>query len=57
MDDLRAQINSANNTSVVDIDATTQWIKDIRLILDEGVEKAMNQTNKRNTVEHEQNSE
>ena len=35
----------------------THWIKDIRLILDEGVEKAMNQTNKRNTVEHEQNSE
>ena len=33
------------------------WIQDIRLILDEGVEKAMNQTNKRNTVEHEQNSE
>ena len=35
----------------------THWIKDIRLILDEGVEKAMNQTNKRITVEHEQNSE
>lgn len=33
------------------------WVQDIRLILDEGVEKAMNQTNKRNTVEHEQNSE
>jgi len=33
------------------------WIQDIRLILDEGVEKAMNQTNKRNTVEYEQNSE
>ena len=33
MDDLRAQINSANNTSVVDIDATTQWIKDIRLMI------------------------
>ena len=33
------------------------WIKDIRLILDKGVEKAMNQTNKRITVEHEQNSE
>ena len=33
------------------------WLQDIRLILDEGVEKAMNQTNKRNTVEHEQNSE
>ena len=35
----------------------THWIKDVRLILDEGIEKAMNQTNKRNTVEHEQNSE
>ena len=33
------------------------WVQDIRLILDEGVEKAMNQTNKRNIVEHEQNSE
>ena len=33
MDDLRAQINSANNTSIVDIDATTQWIKDIRLMI------------------------
>ena len=33
------------------------WIQDVRLILDEGVEKAMNQTNKRNIVEHEQNSE
>ena len=33
------------------------WIKDLILILDEGIEKAMNQTNKRNTVEHEQNSE
>ena len=33
MDDLRAQINSANNTSVVDIDATTQWITDIRLMI------------------------
>ena len=33
------------------------WIKDLRLILDEGVEKAMNQTNKRNTVENEQSSE
>ena len=33
------------------------WVQDIRLILDEGVEKAMNQINKRNTVEHEQNSE
>ena len=33
------------------------WIQDVRLILDEGVEKGMNQTNKRNTVEHEQNSE
>lgn len=33
------------------------WIKDVILILDEGIEKAMNQTNKRNTVEHEQNSE
>ena len=35
----------------------THWIKDVRLILDEGIEKAINQTNKRNTVEHEQNSE
>ena len=35
----------------------THWIKDVILILDEGIEKAMNQTNKRNTVEHEQNSE
>lgn len=35
----------------------THWIKDVRLILDEGIVKAMNQTNKRNTVEHEQNSE
>ena len=29
-------------------------IQDVRLILGEGVEKAMNQTNKINTVEHEQ---
>ena len=35
----------------------TQWIEDVRLILGEGIEKAMNQTNKRNTVEHEQHSE
>ena len=33
------------------------WVHDIRLILGEGVEKAMNQTNKRNTDEYEQNSE
>lgn len=35
----------------------THWIEDVRLILGEGIEKAMNQTNKRNTVEHEQHSE
>ena len=32
-------------------------VKDVKLILDEGIEKAMNQTNKRNTVEREQNIE
>lgn len=35
----------------------THWIEDVRLILGEGIEKAMNQTNKRNTVEHEEHSE
>jgi PTH1 family peptidyl-tRNA hydrolase len=35
----------------------THWIEDVRLILGEGIEKAMNQTNKRSTVEHEEHSE
>ena len=33
------------------------WLSQIELILDKGIEKAMNQTNKKNLIQHEQNRE
>lgn len=33
------------------------WLDQIELMLDKGIEKAMNQTNKKNLIQHEQNRE